>query len=233
MHNISEKKARSFAKKIANFYDYCGRKDLPWRKTRDPWKILLAELLLRKTSAQQVEPIYRQLSELSPLELAALDRTVLEDYLRPIGIYRERARLISSAAGQAAQQGESLFQDENKLSMIAGVGPYAVNAVQCFAYGKPKPALDRNMIRVLERVFSLKSEKVRPHTDRDLWRAAEGIVPKDEPEKYNWGVLDLSAALCRPRNPICVECPINNICDYGMSQIAGSKSLSQQNRTET
>jgi A/G-specific adenine glycosylase len=86
------------------------------------------------------------------------------------------------------------------------------------AFGEKKPGLDRNMIRVLERVFSISSEKARPHTDRELWAAAEEIMPEKKTKDYNWGVMDLAAEICRPRNPKCKKCPLEVICDYAQSQ---------------
>lgn len=214
MNSLPEEKVSLFTSKIIDYYNSKGRKDLPWRKTKHPWKILLAELLLRKTTAQQAEKVFPYLSNIPLKELAEMNLSDLEQILMPLGIFRERARIISSAAAQAAAFGESLFTDMDKLSSVSGAGQYARNAVQCFAYGKPKPALDRNMIRVLERVFSIKSTKPRPHTDKVLWQTAEKIVSIEYPEEFNWGVLDLSAALCRPKNPVCLQCPLRDICDY-------------------
>ncbi|RMG36589.1 MAG: A/G-specific adenine glycosylase [Methanobacteriota archaeon] len=214
LKNISAEKISSFQHLAAEFFNIYGRKDLKWRKTSDPWKILLAEILLRKTTARQVIPVYTELEVLSLRELADIPEEILENILKPLGIYRERARLIKKTAQIVLEAGIDKLEDEQFLLSLPGIGPYAANAVLCFAFDKAKPALDRNMIRIIERVFSIQSSKSRPHTDKRLWYFAEKLVPDKEPKFFNWGILDLSDMLCRPRNPKCPECPLTHICDF-------------------
>ena len=212
-----KERQKQFQESIVLYYERDGRHDLPWRKTKDPWLIMLAEMLLRKTAAVQVQPVYLELSTKSPNEIALMSLSDLEILLNPLGIYKERAVLIKQAAEIASDVEKEKFRSTEFLGSIKGVGPYNINAVLCFAFGEPKPALDRNMIRILDRVFSLKSEKSRPHTDKLLWEKASLFVPIDNPKDYNWGVLDLSSALCRPNSPKCSHCPLNAVCDYSNS----------------
>jgi A/G-specific adenine glycosylase len=204
----------TFQYRVVEYYEQHGRKNLPWRLTSNPWKILLAEMLLRKTTARQVLPIYEVLSIIDTDALAVMRRAKLEDILKPIGIYRERAKLIIAAAKKVSEAGTEELVKEEFLTTIKGAGPYAVNTVLCFAEGHQRPALDSNMIRILERVFKIKSVKRRAHTDSELWKVAGEIVPQDKAREYNWGILDLGALVCKSRGPICEECCLNDMCFY-------------------
>lgn len=203
-----------FRHEVINYYQEFGRMNLPWRQTANPWKILLSEMLLRKTTAKQVENVYQKLSQLNISELGKMKKIELERILYPLGIYRERARLLKDVSQRISSTPDFRYSDERTLLALPGVGQYSANAVLCFAFNEPKPALDRNMIRVMERVFSIKSEKERPHTDKRLWKTAEMMVSIERPKEYNWGILDISAAVCRPNTPLCENCPLMEICDY-------------------
>jgi len=213
---ISAYKIERFQKGVIEYFNAHGRKSLPWRLTRDPWKILLSELLLRKTTANQVIPVYSQLAELGLKKLSVIKKARLEKILLPIGLYKERTSIIKAAAKEVNRAGEVELSNIDFLQNLPGVGWYSFNTVRCFAFGDALPALDRNMIRILGRVFSITSEKTRPHTDKKLWKLAELFVPKGQAKEYNWGILDLAAALCRPQKPLCEDCPLQNICDYAL-----------------
>lgn len=203
-----------FQSGVIDYYRAEGRHKLPWRETRDPWQILISEMLLRKTTAAQVEEVFPHISSRSPQELANMPREELEGMLTPLGIQRERARLLQRVAEEVMERGAELLRDKSELLSLPGVGPYTANAVLCFSFGEPEPTLDRNMIRVLERVFSFRSKRSRPHTDPDFWEFATSLVPVESPNEYNWGILDLAARICRPSGPRCSECPLLQICDY-------------------
>lgn len=218
---VNAKKIKAFREITVKYYNEEGRHHFPWRKTNDPWKILLAEMLLRKTTAVQAESKYSQLSEYSPAELRDVPQEALEDILKPLGIYKERARLLKLVGEAVAKKGEEKLSEWDFLIKLPGVGPYAASMVLATALNQRKPGLDRNMIRVLERVFSISSPKDRPHMDKDLWDTAEELMPEQDFKAYNWGVMDLAAAVCRPKNPLCRECMMISICNYAADLIAG------------
>ena len=209
---FSYSKVRNFQELVVNYYKREGR-DFPWRNTKNPWNILLSEVLLRKTTAKQAAIIYKKISGFSIADFVNFDNEKLSEILKYLGMQNERARLLKKIAEQVNTHGISNLQDANFLDSLPGIGPYARNAVLCFAYNQPVPTLDRNMIRILQRVFSIKSDKSRPRTDKALWNIASIFVPLDFYKEYNWGILDISAAFCRPRKPKCDICPLNNICD--------------------
>lgn len=219
LEGIPKKKIRAFREKTGQYYAKQGRKELPWRKTENPWQVLLAEVLLRKTTAVQALAVYDQVRDLTPDELRDIHVVELEKILEPLGIHRERARLMKLIGAKVAEEGMERLSDWDFLLSLPGVGRYAASMVLSTVFNRKKPALDRNMIRVLERVFSIRSEKSRPHTDSELWEAATTIAPEHGTAEYNWGILDLAAALCRPRAPRCHDCPLTGICDYFQTEV--------------
>lgn len=214
----SAEKKTEFQKQILYYWDCCGRKKLPWRKTRDGWHILITEILLRKTTAQQAISVFDYFASMTPEELSTVDEDELKSVLFKLGMYKIKSLQIRRIARIVSEAGRESLRDDMFLENLPGIGRYIKNSVLCFAFGEQKPALDTNMIRVIQRVFSYRSKRSRPREDPDLWNFAEELVPTDFPREYNWGVLDLASAVCKPRNPICHECPLENICDFYNSQ---------------
>lgn len=194
------------------FWDEQGRKELPWRRVRDPWHILVAEILLRKTTAAQVVPIYGQIGWLTPGQLMEIKTEDLETILRPLGISAIRANQLHEIARLVNDASKERLEDPRFVAELPGVGWYTQNALLCFAFGRPVPAVDTNMIRILERVLGFKSKRSRPRTDPAVWQLAETLVPKHAPREFNWAVLDLGHFVCRASKPKCLECPLRHLC---------------------
>lgn len=212
-------KAEAFRQRVTSWYRKHGDADLPWRKSRDRWHVLIAAVLLRKTTVKQVLKIYQNFIQKFPSPHAVLDSSVEEirEIIRPLGIENQRARLIREAAKYIVENlnGE-IPCDKDALKNIPGVGDYAAAEVLLVACGKLEPLLDRNVIRLLSRVFGVTSSKKRPHLDPAMWSfAREVLTGHDEaPLIYNFGALDLARKICRPKNPRCRECPLADICAH-------------------
>ena len=208
-----------FVRRVVEWYRQHGRHDLPWRRTSSPWRVLLAAVLLRKTTAQQVVTVYTRLVERfpDPASMAEADEEDVKKIIRPLGIEHQRARLLKELAKQLVEKHHGKVPSKlEELKALPGVGDYTAREVLCMAYQQPQPLLDRNMIRVLERALGIKSLKKRPHTDRTLWKKAESLTPKD-PETaraFNYGILDLASRICTPRKPNCPVCPLRSICKH-------------------
>jgi A/G-specific adenine glycosylase len=214
---VSVEMLEQFRAGVLSYWDQFGRRTLPWRQTNDPWKLLLAEVLLRKTTSWQAAKVYTQIAEFSVEDIANMDTTDLESMVQPIGLYKVRAaqlKIIAAAVAEQIQAGRNPFQSDRFLRSLPGIGRYISNAVRCCAYGDPLPALDTNMIRVVQRVFNWQSNRKRPREDRKLWEFAETLVPVKNSREFNWGILDLGAAVCLPKKPRCGECVLNGICAY-------------------
>lgn len=212
-------KAEVFRRRIIEWYRLFGDRGLPWRVTGDPWAVLVAAFMLRKTTAKQVLKVYEEFIKKYPTPQSLMNADVreLEELIRPLGIERKRARHFVELAKHIVKRfGGVIPCSREKLLELPGVGNYVASEVLLATCHQPEPLLDRNMIRVLERVFGVKSLKPRPHTDLALWSFAKLLVPKDplEARDFNYGVLDFARKVCRARDPLCEECKLTSICDY-------------------
>jgi A/G-specific adenine glycosylase len=207
----------AFAEAIVEWYRLHGDKNLPWRTTSDPWAVLVAALLLRKTTVRQVVGVYGEFLRRwpSPRELAGVAVEEVEEELRPLGMERVRARLFKRLAEELlSKYGGEVPLSLDKLRGLPGVGDYAAREVLVAVAGAAEPLFDRNAARVLERVFGVKSRRRRPHTDPELWEFAKRLVPPESPREYNFGLLDFARKICTARNPKCTSCPLRSRCMY-------------------
>lgn len=194
-------------------------RQFPWRQRDDPYGIVVAELLLRKTTATQAANVYAAFVTAYPTwdALACAEVDDLKDLLRSLGIL-DRARLLRQLAIQVVNElGGRLPADAQLLLRLPGVGPYTANAVLAFAYGKDVALVDSNVIRVLGRVFGWRSQKQRPHQDHYLWARAQSLIPRSGSRAYHFALLDFAALVCKARAPQCPECPLAQDCQYQLS----------------
>jgi len=205
-----------FAARLVEWYRQNARR-FPWRdSSTGPYPTLIAEIMLRKTTARNVEHVFTAFMSRYPSvhTLAEANEPELRDLIRPLGI-ADRARLLCTTAQAICEKHNGQVPASlAALLALPGVGRYTANAVRCFGYGQPVALLDTNVIRVLNRVFSVKSTKPRPHTDPNLWAIAESLVPPEQSQSYNRSLLDLGATICTFRNPRCHSCPLADQCDY-------------------
>jgi len=218
----TEEKMSIFVNRIIKWYEKHGEKSFPWRGVRDPWAILLASFLLRKTTVEQVVKVFPTVLEKfpDPASLCNAYENEVREIIKPLGIEHERSKLLKKVAEILMKQfGGKVPNTLKDLKQLPGVGDYIAREILCLAYGVPEPLLDRNMIRVIGRVFNVKSERKRPHTDPKLWEFAKKLVPKDaeNARKFNCGVLDFARMICRPK-PLCETCPLRDICYYAFKR---------------
>lgn len=189
-------------------------RDLPWRRTRDPYALWLSEILLQQTRVDQGLPYYeRFLKALPTVEslAAATEQQVLKLW-EGLGYYT-RARNLRAGAQYIVHELGGRFPDtvEGWLE-VPGVGRYTAGAIVSIAFEKPAPVLDGNVKRVLSRVFDIASQIDVTATQHRLWSLAEALVPRKSPGAFNQGMMELGARICVPRGPRCPECPIRAIC---------------------
>jgi A/G-specific adenine glycosylase len=190
------------------------RRDLPWRRTRDPYHILVSEMMLQQTQVPRVLPRYRAWLERFPT-LAALAAAPTAEVLRAwsgLGYNSRAVRLQTVARQVVARHGGRMPETVEGLLALPGIGDYTARAVACFAYGRDVPVLDTNVKRVLHRVL-LGAETPRPlATDRQLWALAERAVPPGRGYDWNQALMDFGSAICTARKPACVVCPLRPAC---------------------
>ncbi|MEO8376026.1 MAG: A/G-specific adenine glycosylase [Candidatus Sumerlaeota bacterium] len=196
-------------KKLLRWYD-ANKRDLPWRGTKDPYKIWLSEVMLQQTTVKAVEPRWRRFLQRWPT-LRDLARAPLADVLHEwtgLGYYA-RARNIHKAATTV---GDALPCSYAELLKLPGLGEYTAAAVASIAYGERVPLIDANVERVLARVYTIEDEMKSTPARKKLRGLADTLVPANRPGDFNQALMELGATICTPREPECLRCPISADC---------------------
>ncbi len=189
-------------------------RDLPWRRTRDPYRIWVAEVMLQQTRVDQAGPYYERFLKAFPT-VEALAAASLDDVLRNwegLGYYA-RARNLHRAARQlVAAHGGQLPTTYEALRRLPGIGPYTAAAVASIAFDEPRAVLDGNVMRVLTRVLAVEDDVRASATRRALQEVADALIPAEEPGTFNQALMELGATVCMPVQPRCGDCPLQNAC---------------------
>ena len=208
-------------KDLLAWFEVNGR-NFPWRsKSAGTFERICVEVLLQRTRAETVSAIYEKFFEKFPTwpAIANAEIDVLEESFKPIGLWQKRARSIKSLALYATANDGVFPSCPSDLSKVPAVGQYTANAILMFQYGEPRPLLDVNMARVIERYL-------RPRTLADIrhdpWlqEAANRLVQGNRAIEINWAVLDFAAIICQARRPRCETCFLRSRCNFvsGKSQ---------------
>lgn len=195
-----------------------AKRSYPWRETRDPYSVLIAETLLHRTRAQQVVPLYKLFLEYFP-NVHALAKSTPEDLQRlfhSAGLQWRWEKLHAMAAELEARFQGQIPIDFKQLTSLPGVSHYIASALRCFAFGCPDAVLDTNTIRVTGRLFGL------PITDSsrrsNLFKAVlQSLVDSENPRDFNFALIDLAAMICRVKSPLHQECPLQGYCHFFQS----------------
>ena len=192
-----------------------ARRDLPWRRTRDPYAIWLSEVMLQQTRVKTVEDYFPRFLQAYPT-VAHLARADIGDVLGAwsgLGYYRRARALYAGAREVVAKYGGKLPGDAASLRTIAGIGPYTAGAIASIAFGAREPLVDGNVARVLARLFALRCDVRSPAGAREVWALATDLVPADRPGRHNEALMELGATVCLPREPRCEVCPVRDPCE--------------------
>ncbi len=196
------------------WYDRCARV-LPWRGFHDAYRTWVSEAMLQQTRVETVLSYYPRFLERFP-DLPSLAAAPEEDVLKAwegLGYY-SRARNLWKGAQQVMEEyGGVLPADPAKLQKICGIGPYSAGAVASIAYDVPVPAVDGNVIRVLSRIYGIRTDAMETLTRRRIESLAAALVPAERPGDHNQAVMDLGATVCVPGTPDCARCPLSAFCD--------------------
>jgi A/G-specific adenine glycosylase len=187
---------------------------LPWRRTRDPYRVLVSEIMLQQTQVDRVIPKYHEWLERYPT-LDALADAPAADVVRtwyPLG-YNIRPRRLHDIAREAVStHGGRLPSDEATLRSFKGIGAYTAGAVMSFAFGKRAAILDTNVARVLFRVFVGRGDAGSHAMTQHLWDISRAVLPQRHVFDFNQALMDLGATVCSARTPQCTVCPMTSRC---------------------
>ncbi len=202
----------AFRRALRAWYDR-ARRDLPWRRTRDPYHIWLSEVLLQQTRVEAGRPYYERFISMFPTlaDLAAARPAAVLRAWAGLGYYN-RARHLHAAAKALQAAGGTLPRRAEEWRKLPGVGPYTAAAIASIAFGEPVAAVDGNVKRVLARLLALHAPPEERSTLRRLADAAHSLVPRRAPGAHNQALMELGARVCLPRRPRCGACPVRAWC---------------------
>ena len=190
------------------------QRDLPWRRTNDPYRIWLSEIMLQQTRVAAVIPYYERFLEHFP-DIRALAQAPQEEVLRlwsGLGYY-SRARNLQQAAQQiVAKHGSKFPRNEKDALELSGIGSYTAAAILSIAYGEKHAVLDGNVARVLARIDAIRGDVRESHRWQSLQAAADQLLDPKSPGDWNQAMMELGATLCAPRSPQCLLCPVAKFC---------------------
>ena len=204
---------RRFRRRLLGWYGRHGR-DLPWRKTRDPYRILVSEMMLQQTQVDRVLPKYAEWLERFPSfrALAAATEKQATRTWYPLGYNARPKRLHAIAREVVTDYGGALPSDAAALRTFKGLGDYTVGAVRSFAFGHRASIVDTNVARVLFRVFVGRGNPSAHAMRRRLWDLSRALLPRRNVFDFNQALMDLGAMVCVARKPRCLVCPMQPIC---------------------
>jgi A/G-specific adenine glycosylase len=202
-----------FRSALGNWFAREGRK-LPWRATRDPYRILVSELMLQQTQVATVLGYYERWLERFPTvwDLARADESEVLRAWEGLGYYN-RARNLHHCARIIVEKRDGVFPSTvDELRLLPGIGRYTAGAVRSFAFDLAAPIVDGNVARVLSRVLNLQFPIDEAYGNRIIWEAAESYAASDHPRILNSALMELGALICVPRKPLCMICPVRSFC---------------------
>ncbi len=202
-----------FQRRLLAWYRVHQRK-LPWRETRDPYKILVSEIMLQQTQVDRVMPKYHEFLRRYPTlrSLAAARTTELKKVWFPLG-YNIRPLRLRRIAQRAMREHNGRIPDSyDGLLAMDGIGRYTAGAVLSFAFEQDAPIVDTNVARLLSRYFGLKGDVKRARTRKQLWQLATAVIPEGRGYDINQAMMDLGATVCTARAPQCRTCALRHTC---------------------
>lgn len=202
-----------FSKKLINWY-LENKRNLPWRQTRDPYRIWLSEIILQQTRVEQGKPYYFSFTETYPtvFDLAAAKEDEVMRLWQGLGYY-SRARNLHATAKMVAYAMDGKFPDTYKgLKQLKGVGDYTASAIASICFDEAQAVVDGNVYRVLSRIYGIEEEINTTTGQRIFKELAQKLIDKKDPATFNQAIMEFGATHCKPKNPYCLHCPFNEKC---------------------
>ncbi|MBD0382354.1 A/G-specific adenine glycosylase [Paenibacillus sedimenti] len=232
----SEEKESYFSKNLLDWYRM-HKRDLPWRRSKNPYYIWISEVMLQQTRVDTVIPYFHRFVDRFPT-VEALALAPEEDVLKAwegLGYY-SRARNLQSAVREVHERyGGVVPQEKEEISSLKGVGPYTSGAILSIAYNKPEPAVDGNVMRVLSRYFLIEEDIMKPATRVRMEKLARELILDGTASDFNQALMELGAMVCTPRSPHCLTCPVMAHCsarEAGMEESLPIKKKAKPPRPE-
>jgi A/G-specific adenine glycosylase len=205
---------KNIALPLLEWYRKSAR-SLPWRDHPTPYRVWISEIMLQQTRVETVIPYYERWMVQFPTiqALAKASEQVVLQAWEGLGYYSRARNLHRTAKLVVETMGGQIPPDPETLRKLPGIGRYTAGAIASIAYGKSVPALDGNIRRVLARVFNVTEDARSTEGERQLWALAAECMPGEHAGAYNQALMDLGSAICTPRAPACLICPLTHLCE--------------------
>jgi A/G-specific adenine glycosylase len=192
----------------------CNARDLPWRKTREPYAIWVSEIMLQQTQVATVIPYFERFLVRFPAvrELAAADEHDVLRLWEGLGYYRRARQMHAAARTIVADHGGTFPTDVQAIRDLPGIGRYTAGAIASLAFDAREPILEANTIRLLARLLAYRGDIATASGQKLLWQAAEAILPRRGSGTINQALMELGGQICTPREPACDRCPLSSLC---------------------
>ncbi|MEI6241625.1 MAG: A/G-specific adenine glycosylase [Planctomycetia bacterium] len=198
---------------LVRWFARVGR-DLPWRRSRDPYRVWLSEIMLQQTQVERVKDYFTRFLATFP-DVHALAAAREDRVLRlweGLGYYRRARQLHAAARRIVADHGGAFPRTVTALRSLPGIGRYTAGAIASIAFDAPEPIVEANSRRVLARLAGYDRPLDGPRGDEAIWEIATSVVPRREPGRFNQALMDLGALVCTPSRPLCTTCPLAALC---------------------
>ncbi len=208
---IIEEKVK-FRKSLLTWYQN-EKRDLPWRRTSNPYYIWVSEVMLQQTRVDTVIPYYERFIEKYPTmrALAEADESELLKMWEGLGYYSRVRNLQVGVREVVEKYGGNVPENRKEISTLKGVGPYTAGAILSIAFGIPEHAVDGNVMRVMSRLLIIEDDITVPRTKKIFEQVVMDLIDPDDPSSFNQGVMELGATICTPK-PKCLLCPVREYC---------------------
>ena len=222
----------AFRRRLIRWFRRYGR-DLPWRRTRDPYQVLVSEFMLQQTQVSRVEQFYgRFLAEYPTIQhLARATPGKVRESWEGLGYYRRAANLHQLARTVVSDHAGTVPAEPERLLELPGVGRYTAGAVASFAYERAVPTVDTNIARVIRRAFH--PRRPRNPNDKVIWATAAKLVPARGASAwaFNQGIMELGAMICTARIAKCDVCPVREVCKTGQAETGDRRQKTGEQKT--
>ncbi|WP_134699822.1 A/G-specific adenine glycosylase [Ammoniphilus sp. YIM 78166] len=220
---IQEFRTEDFQQDLLHWFER-NLRDLPWRQDRDPYKIWVSEIMLQQTRVDTVIPYFNRFIERFPT-LQDLAQAQEDDVLKlweGLGYYSRARNLHAGVKEVRESYGGAVPDSPEEISKIKGVGPYTAGAILSIAYGKPEPAVDGNVMRVLSRLLVIEDDIQKVKTRKRFETIIRELIAKDNPSYFNQALMELGALICTPKSPKCGHCPVQTHCQAQEAGVQGN-----------
>jgi A/G-specific adenine glycosylase len=210
---LNSKKTILFRRALSTWF-HKSKRDLPWRQTRDPYAILVSEIMLQQTQAATVIPYYNRWLRRFPTirSLASATESEVLQAWEGLGYYARARNFHRCAKTIFGEWGGKFPNRPDALRSLPGIGPYTANAIAVFAFNRSLPIVEANTARVLTRLFNIRAPTDSTRARQELWKLSAKLVPQNRARDFQNAMMDLGALICTAHNPRCQICPVKKFC---------------------